>query len=114
MRNSKMGSWQPSTFGVFAKLVARAPVHSSRFGGSSKSDSCQLKVGSPVVQVTGESGRKAGRFVSPCASRVPGRASAGSGGKFNSRGIPQLTMGSTGRGVTSGPAKPGWLRGRAG
>jgi len=25
-----------------------------------------------------------------------------------------ITMGSTGRGVTSGPAKPGWLSGRAG
>jgi hypothetical protein len=71
-------------------------------------------VSSPAGLVLGESGRKAGRFVSPGASRVPGSAPAGNGGRFNSRGIPQLTMGSTGRGVTSGPAKPGWLSGRAG
>ena len=89
-------------------------VESSRIGGSSNFGWCQLKVGSPVGQVPGDSRRKASRFVSPGASRVPGWASAGSGGKFNSRGIPQLTMGSTGRGVTSGPAKPGWLSGRAG
>ena len=87
---------------------------SSSFGARSKFGLCQLKVGSPVCQFSGESGRKADRFVSPSASRVPGWASAGCGGKFTSMGIPQLTMGSTGRGVTSGPAKPGWLRGRAG
>ena len=86
----------------------------SGFGGRSKSGSCQLKVGSPAGQVPGESGRKVSRFISPGATRVLGSASAGIGGKFNSMGIPQLTMGSTGRGVTSGPAKPGWLSGRAG
>jgi len=109
-----MASSQSLKIGVLAGLGAMGSVESSRFGGSTTFGWCQLKVGSPVSQVPGESGRKAGRFVWPGASRVPGWASASSGGKFKSMGIPQLTMGSTGRGVNSGPAKPGWLRGRAG
>ena len=114
IRNSKLASSQSSIFGDLARLGELGSVELLRFGGSSKSDSCQLKVGSMVVQVPGASSRKAGRFVLLGASRIPGSASAASGGKFNSMGIPQLTMGSTGRGVTSGPAKPGWLSGRAG
>ena len=114
MRSSKLALSKSSNTGVIARLGAMNSVAPSGSGGSSKPSSCQLKVSSPVGQVRGESARKAGRFVSPRTSRVLGRASAGSGGKFNSRGIPQLTMGSTGRGVTSGPAKPGWLSGRTG
>ena len=114
MRRSKFTLSKSSSIGVFAEFGARGPVAPSVFGGSSKSGSCQLKVSSPAGQVPGESGWKAGRFVPFGANRVLGSASAGSGGKFNSRGLPQLTMGSTGRGVNSGPAKPGWFRGRAG
>jgi hypothetical protein len=114
MRSSKLALSKSSSTGVVAGFGAMGSVAPSGFGGSSKSGSCQLKVGSPAGQIHGESGRKVSRFISPGASRVPCSASAGSGGKFNSRGLPQLTMGSTGRGVTSGPAKPGWFRGRAG
>lgn len=114
MRSSKLALSKSSATGVVAGFGARDLVVPSGFGGSSKSGSCKLRFGSPVGQIPGESGRQVSRFVAPGASRVPGSASAGSGGKFNSMGIPQLTMGSTGRGVTSGPAKPGWFRGRAG
>ena len=114
MRSSKLALSKSSSGGVVAGLGARGSVALSGSGGSSKSGSCQLKVGSAVVLFPGESGRKAGRFVSPGASRDPGRASAGSGGRFNTWGVAQLTMGSTGRGVSSGPAKPGKLGGRAG
>ena len=114
MRSSKLAPQQPSSFCALEELGAMSSVALSSYGGSSKSESCQLKVGSTAVQVLGESGRKVRRFVSSGGIRVPGWASAGRGGKFKSMGIPQLTMGSTGRGVTSGPAKPGWLSGRAG
>jgi len=114
MRNSKLASSHPSSLAVLIEHVELGSVESSRFRGSSSSGLCQLMVGSPVGQVPGNSGWKVCRFVSPGASRVLESASASNGGKFNSKGIPQLTMGSTGRGVTSGPAKPGWLSGRAG
>ena len=114
MRNSKLASRQPSSFCFFAGLATVGPEKASRFGGNSKSGWRKLKVGSTVGLLPGESGRKVCRFVSPGRCRVLESASANDGGKFNLRGIPQLTMGSTGRGVTSGPAKPGWFRGRAG
>ena len=114
MLNSKLASSHPSSLVVFAGHGEKGPVESSRCRGSSKSGSCQLKAGSSVGLVPGNSGRKVRRSVSPGASRVLEAASVGSSGKFKSTGIPQLTMGSTGRGVTSGPAKPGWLSGRAG
>jgi hypothetical protein len=114
MRSSKLALSKSSNTGVIARLGAMNSVAPSGSGGSSKPSSCQLKVSSPVGLVHGESGRKVSRFVSPGISRVLGRASARNGGKFMSTGIPQLTMGSTGRGVSSGPASPGWLSGGAG
>ena len=42
------------------------------------------------------------------------KASLELGDGFHSLGTPQLTKPSTGRGVTCGPAKPGWLDGPAG
>ena len=114
MRSSKLAPRQPSSFGVLAGLGAWGSVAPSGFRGSSKSDSCQLRVGIPEGQVHGGSGRKVCRFVSPGAARVPGRASARNGAKFKSTGIPQLTMGSTRTPVSSAAAKPGELSGGAG
>ena len=114
MRISKLASWKSSGLGALARLGARDSVAPSSFGGRRKSGSCKLTVGSPTGLVHGESGRKVSRFVSPGASRVPGRASAGIGGKFKSTGIPQLTMGSTRTPENSAAAKPGELSGGAG
>jgi len=114
MRTSKLALSKSSSTGVVAGFGARSSVAPSGFGGRSKSGSCQLTVGSPAGQVHGESGRKVRRFVSPSASRVPGRASTRNGGRFKSTGIPQLTMGSTRTPVSSAAAKPGKLSGGAG
>jgi len=67
-----------------------------------------------VSEVRGASGRKAIGNVSPGANRVLEVASASFGAVVTQIGIPQLTMGSTGRGVSWWPAKPGWFSGRAG
>ena len=114
MRRSELASWKSSGLGALARLGAKSSVAPSSFGGSSKSDSCQLTVGSLAGQVHGESGRKVSRFVSPGISRVLGRASARNGGIFKSTGIPQLTMGSTRTPVSSAAAKPGESSGGAG
>ena len=114
MRSSKLAFSKSPSGGAVAGFGAMSAVLPSGFGGTSRSDSCQLKVGSSAGQVHGESGRKVSRFVSPGASRVPGRASAGIGGKFKSTGIPQLTMGSTRTPENSAAAKPGELSGGAG
>ena len=114
MRNSKLALSKSSSIGIVAGLGAMGSVESLPFGGSSKSGSCQLKVGRPVGLVLGNSGRKVRRFVSAVANRFLGRASAGNGGKFKSTGIPQLTMGSTRTPVSSAAAKPSELGGGAG
>ena len=114
MRKSKLALEKVSSLVIFSGHRAMGSLPTLRYWGRSSSGLCQLKVGSPVGLVSGDSGRKARRFVLPGASRVLESAPVGGSGKFNSQGIPQLTMGSTGRGVTSGPAKPGWLSGRAG
>ena len=114
MRNSKLASSQPSSSGVLTQHGAIGSVESPRIRGNSKFGSCQLKVGSPLGQVPVESGRRTRRFVWSNASRVPGLASASPAAGLTPIGIPQLTMGSTGRGVTFRPASPGWFRGRAG
>ena len=114
MRSSELASSKSSSTGVFAEFGASGAVAPSGFGGRSKSGLCQLKVASPVGVVTGSSARKVSRFVSPGASRVPAWASIGVSGKFNSTGIPQLTMGSTRTPVNSAAAKPGELSGGAG
>ena len=63
------------------------------------------------------SGPSAGQFTGSrkqYTNRHSRKAPLRLGDGFHSLGTPQLTKPSTGRGVTCGPAKPGWLDGRAG
>jgi len=114
MRKSNLASEKVPSLVVFTRHRAMGSLPSSGDPGHSLSGLCQLKGSSPEGVVLGSSDRKVSRLVSPGASRFPAWASIGGSGKFNSTGIPQLTMGSTRTPVSSAAAKPGELSGGAG
>ena len=100
-QNRGMSSGGPSTFGGFSGLALRwcfpkvsfrpvPPLQSGPFGKAWRRLQAQ--------RLRRQNHRQTQALWNPAQSTKP-RA---------------ITMGSTGRGVSSGPAKPGWLSGRAG
>ena len=111
MRSSKLAFYKSSSGGVVPRLGAtNSVVPSGSVPGNMKS-ACLVAV---AVQVAGQlvsigaSGK--GSVVATPAFGF-GQANGGTSSKMSAA---HITKPSTGRGVTCGPAKPGWFCGRAG